>query len=93
MTDLFPVEASLSPRLRWFSRHGTRTNKDQLPRGYIGPRDKPWVCSNLSQTVCAFGDTEHDAILAYCALTGIKHWNVESLEGEPAQHAVPLNFD
>ncbi len=66
MSDLFAIEPSLSPRLRWLDRHGLVVYK---------AIDGKFVCL-LDTHNHAKGDDEEDACVAFCLKTGLEHWSV-----------------
>jgi len=79
--DLFPEAFSKSPRLAWLERHKLLTVQQQLPRLGIGPRNTmPWVCSNYTNTVAAFGEDELEATKRMAETMCIKHWEMEAYE-------------
>ncbi len=65
MTELFPVEKSLSPRRAWLERHGLTLMKLESGRFEV----------RLDSENFARGDDEDEACVEYCLKTGIRHWN------------------
>lgn len=70
MSDLFPIEPSLSPKLRWLRENHLATWQDA----------SGWFCGTPGRTIMAHGDTEEEACLAWCESRGIKHWTVQEHE-------------
>lgn len=63
MDDLFPVETSLSPKLRWLADNCLSTRRLESGR---------WECS-LDDENFARGEDEEEACVVFCLKTGMKH--------------------
>jgi hypothetical protein len=66
MDTLFDLPDTPSPKLRFLREHALTTR--QTPAG-------TWRCYLTDETF-GFGDTEDEAIIDLCNLTGLKHWNL-----------------
>jgi hypothetical protein len=89
--ELFPPEAiaSLSPKLPWLRLHNLETvqlrGPDDLAESPETGDDVPqWVCRVIKPDMenCAWnereiagGDTEDEAICAFCEASGTTHWS------------------
>lgn len=80
MSELFPVEHTLSPKAAWLSRHNLRTRREKFPRTYISAhaQDLPFTCHNPSMTRTFCGETEDAAIWEAARGLGIAHWGPEA---------------
>lgn len=90
MSDLFPVEITLSPRLAWLQNHNVRTHEfiadiadmrtfNHLGFGrwiaYVGKTVPPHEDSNR---IWSNGDTEDDALVNLAKGMKWKLWNEET---------------
>lgn len=88
--ELFPIEAVLkdSPRIIWLREHNLETVQLREPDGLsespeTGEDIPVWVCrvkepedgDSWRKHEIAGGDTENDAICAFCEVSGITHWS------------------
>ena len=68
--ELFPIEETLSPRLRWMAEHEIRVyeNKEMT---------LPWIAlkGEGETAVCAKGSSLYDALEALAEVLQIKMWN------------------
>ena len=70
MSDLFPIEETLSPRLIWMRENGILT--DHL--GTHAEAYQAWV-NGSPQGATGYGDTEDEAIVALAKKLNLKLWN------------------
>lgn len=82
MNELFPVEVSLSPKLKWLAKHGLITKHDptleDCPESpETGETCYPWVCGVLDGRAEPYGVglTEEDAIVDYCRKNDLPHYS------------------
>lgn len=86
MSDLFPIEETLSPRLKWMRDNGIRIihNNDVSPgdEDEWGNRLSPFCATKskpgtlvFADHVNAWGDTEDEAIVALAKKLNLKLWN------------------
>lgn len=73
MNELFQIEESKSPRLRWMDKHGVWTQKTNAEE-YEDP-EHAWKAQAAGYV--GFGPTEDDAIVELARLMGIALWNEE----------------
>lgn len=83
--ELFPVEASLSPRLAWLKEHNLTTKHDpelaSCPESpETGDTCYPWLCVKEDEHGFALarigvGMTEEDACVDYARKNDLKHWS------------------
>jgi hypothetical protein len=64
--ELFQIEPTLSPKLRWLERHGLTVTK--LPTGR-------YECA-LDDVTVATGDSEEDACLEFSLKFKLPHWSM-----------------
>lgn len=76
--DLFPVEESLSPRLKWMAAHGIKTMSDAEfceAAGLGDADDSVWAYSYKDGLMEAQqGATEEEACERFSAAHNIPHW-------------------
>lgn len=89
--DLFPIETTLSPRLRWMQKHNLET--EHIPNGgtesaETGDWIPHWICrvkklhpnySLYFEREIGSGDTEEESIADFAVNAGIRLWNEEEL--------------
>lgn len=67
MNDLFPIEETLSPRLKWMAANGIRTYKNDY-------MSRPWMAIG-ELGAYERGDTEEEALIAFAKKLNLKLWN------------------
>lgn len=80
MNELFNIQPSLSPRLRWMGQHGIFTEK----RNFNEEGDGPWWAWSHAKTephmkLEASDRTEDEALTNLAKKLGIKLWNEEGI--------------
>ena len=79
MSELFDIEPSLSPRLKWINEHQFRTHHapwiEEGPWSAWGPQNETPEGLPMDPEACGFGMTEDDAIVDPAKKLNLKLWN------------------
>jgi hypothetical protein len=76
--ELFEISQSPSPRLVWMEKHGLRTYRSHVQKGY-----QPWSCWSgdlgeaLEKETVGHGQSEEDAQADWAKKNGVRLWNEE----------------
>ena len=80
MTELFKINETKSPRLKWIEKHGITTHYSKL----LSYDDLPWIAWDMLNDddgmpddleKCGHGVTEDDALVMLCVVRKIGHWS------------------
>lgn len=77
MNELFPIEPSLSPRLRWIERHQVRTRETTDAERHM-ETDDLWLAWLEGDDFGGSGMTEDEAIVDLAKNLRIALWNEPS---------------
>ena len=82
MSDLFPIEETLSPRLKWMRENDIDAQECEIDSYFFDrlvtrPQWVAWSKKKAAKAVARyeFGDTEDDAIVALAKKMNVKLWN------------------
>lgn len=77
MTELFDIEPSLSPRLKWMQEHKVRVT--EVARHFQDEFGLPaWCAHSTEQNPEGTGDTEDEALVDLARKLGIRLWNEQA---------------